>query len=179
MISAIALAFGLAMDATAVSAARGVVRRRSEAVVLPSLFGGFQAGMAALGWLIGAAGVGFVERWDHWIAFVLLVGIGVKMVIEALRDGHEGDEPERTGAVLYLALAVATSIDAGAAGVTLPLLAVSPWIAIALIGGVTFACCAAGYALGHRLGARIGKPLELVGGGVLVAIGTRILVQHL
>ncbi|HVK85624.1 MAG TPA: manganese efflux pump MntP family protein [Kofleriaceae bacterium] len=179
MISAIALAFGLAMDATAVSAARGVSRRRGEAVVLPSLFGGFQAAMAALGWLIGAAGVGFVEQWDHWIAFVLLAGIGVKMVIEALRGGGDGDEDMRTGALVYFALAVATSIDAAAAGLTLPLLAVPPWLALVLIGGVTFACCAGGYALGHRLGARIGKPLELAGGVVLVAIGTRILIQHL
>jgi putative Mn2+ efflux pump MntP len=176
---AFALGFGLAMDAAAVSAARAVARRRGEAVVLPALFGAFQAGMAALGWLLGRAGAGAVERWDHWIAFVLLVGIGGKMLVEALRGGDDDDDDERqTGVAMYLALAVATSIDAAAAGLTLPLVPVSPWIALVVIGGVTAACSAAAYALGHRLGATLGKPLEVAGGLVLIGIGVRILIAH-
>jgi putative Mn2+ efflux pump MntP len=181
VLEAIALAFGLAMDATAVAAARGVVRRPGEGVVLPALFGVFQSGMAALGWLIGKYGIEYVEQFDHWIAFVLLVGIGLKMLIEALRDagGDDVAHAPSAGTGLYLALAVATSIDAAAAGLTLPLVPVASWIALLLIGGVTFACSALGYQLGHRLGAKLGKPLEIAGGIVLVAIGTRVLIQHL
>lgn len=180
MLEAIALAFGLAMDATAVAAARGVVRRRGEGIVLSTLFGVFQAGMAALGWLIGKVGAKYVEAFDHWIAFVLLVGIGLKMLFEALRDGVDAEEEEEgSGMGLYLALAVATSIDAAAAGLTLPLVPVASWIALLLIGVITFACSALGYQLGHRLGAKLGKPLEIFGGIVLVAIGARVLIQHL
>lgn len=178
MFEAFALGFGLAMDAAAVSAARAVARRRGEAVVLPALFGGFQAGMAALGWLLGRAGAGAVERWDHWIAFVLLVGIGGKMLVEALRGGDDDEEERAPGVAMYLALAIATSIDAAAAGLTLPLVPVSPWIALVVIGGVTAACSAVAYALGHRLGAKLGKPLEVAGGLVLIGIGVRILIAH-
>ncbi|MDX2087481.1 MAG: manganese efflux pump MntP family protein [Kofleriaceae bacterium] len=167
------------MDATAVAAARGVVRRSREGIVLPTLFGVFQAAMAALGWLIGTYGVAYVERLDHWVAFVLLVGIGLKMLYEALRGADDAEGEPGTGVGLYLALAVATSIDAAAAGLTLPLVPVASWIALSLIGVVTLGCSALGYQLGHRLGAKLGKPLEIAGGIVLIALGTRVLIQHL
>jgi putative Mn2+ efflux pump MntP len=176
---AVALAFALAMDATAVAAARGLVRgHRGEVVVLPLLFGGFQAGMAALGWVAGDWGGGLFAAWDHWLAFALLALIGGKMVIEGWRGGDD-HAPPRRGAMLYLALAVATSIDAAAAGLTLPLLAVDPWLAIGLIGAVTLACSLAGYLLGRVVGGRFGKALEVVGGVILIAIGARILIEHL
>ncbi len=173
MIVALVLAFGLAMDATAVAAARGLLRQRREVVVLPLLFGGFQAGMAALGWALGAWGGKFVAAWDHWIAFGLLVLIGGKMLYEAWR----GEETEaRTGGVgLYLLLAVATSIDAAAAGITLPLVPVAPWLALTLIGTVTATCSLAGYLIGHH----IGPKLDVIGGLILIGLGVRILVEHL
>jgi putative Mn2+ efflux pump MntP len=173
----IALALGLAMDATAVAATRGLRPRRGEAWVLAVLFGGFQAGMAALGWLLGETGGPYVATWDHWIAFALLVGIGGKMLWESRHDDH--DETERTGALLYLGLALATSIDAAAAGVTLPLLGAAPWLALALIGGVTAVLTVAGYRAGNALGRRVGSRLEIVGGLVLIAIGVKVLVEHL
>ena len=187
MIEAVVLAFALAMDATAVAAARGLSNReraRREALVLPMLFGGFQAAMTALGWALGAWGGKYVVAWDHWVAFVLLAGIGGKMVIDTLRDVRGGDgapaeapdPPERSPLALYLLLALATSIDAAAAGITLPLLAVAPVVAIALIGCITWACSLAGYYLGRALG---GPKLGLIGGCVLIAIGTKILVEHL
>ncbi len=175
MLSTIALAFGLAMDATAVCAARALGENsRRELVLLPLLFGVFQAGMATLGWLGGSAVREYIEAWDHWIAFVLLVLIGGKMVYEALR-GDGGETPPGT-ALLYLGLAVATSIDAAAAGLTLTLLSVAPWIALVLIGTITAACCAVGYALGRALGHKVGPKLGAVGGLVLIAIGIRILI---
>jgi putative Mn2+ efflux pump MntP len=180
MWSAIALAFGLAMDATAVSAARGLVGRRPrELVVLPVLFGGFQAGMSALGWLAGRWAGPYIERWDHWVAFALLVAIGGKMLVDAWRGGAAEREPAPATLALYLGLALATSIDAAAAGLTLPLVPVEPWIALALIGAITAACSATGYLAGRLVGERFGARLSAIGGLALIAIGVDILAQHL
>ncbi|HEX2687163.1 MAG TPA: manganese efflux pump MntP family protein [Kofleriaceae bacterium] len=181
MWSAIALAFGLAMDATAVSAARGLAARDSrEAVVLPLLFGSFQAGMAALGWLTGRWVGPYIAAWDHWVAFGLLVGIGGKMLHDAWRD-RDGAEPAPAPAttMLSLGLALATSIDAAAAGLTLPLVPVASWIALVLIGTVTTACSAAGYIAGRAAGKHVGPTLEILGGLVLIGIGVRLLVSSL
>ena len=112
MWSAVALAFGLAMDAAAVSAARGLASHRSrEVVILPLLFGGFQAGMAALGWLAGVWVGPYIAAWDHWVAFVLLVGIGGKMLFDAWRGGSD-EAPAPATAGLYLALSLATGFRA-------------------------------------------------------------------
>jgi len=180
MWSAIALAFGLAMDATAVSAARGLAARKTrEALVLPLLFGGFQAGMAALGWLAGRWAGPYIEAWDHWVASGLLVAIGGKMLIDAWRgNDDQGPQPPATP-LLALGLALATSIDAAAAGITLPLVPVAPWIALGLIGGVTFACSALGYLAGGIAGQRLGNRLAILGGLVLIGIGVQLLVRSL
>jgi len=180
MWSAIALAFGLAMDATAVSVARGLAGRRSqELVLLPVLFGGFQAGMSALGWLAGQWAGPYIERWDHWVAFGLLVAIGGKMLVDAWRGGATTSAPAPATAAVYLGLALATSIDAAAAGLTLPLVPVSPWVALALIGGVTAACSATGYLAGRLVGERVGPRLSALGGLALIGIGIDLLVQGL
>ena len=176
MLSALALSFGLAMDATAVCAARALGGRdHRELVILPLLFGLFQAGMAALGWLGGRAVGHYIAAWDHWVAFALLVLIGGKMVVEAFRD-H--DEPQPPGTpLLYLGLAIATSIDAAAAGLTLPMLEVSPELALVLIGVVTAGLSMTGYAAGRALGHKVGPKLGAVGGLVLIGIGINILIQ--
>jgi manganese efflux pump family protein len=175
MLAALVLAFGLAMDATAVAAARGLLRRRGEAVALPLLFGAFQAGMAALGWLLGAWGGSYVAAWDHWIAFGLLVLIGGKMIFEAIRGGAD-EHPRAGGMRLWLLLALATSIDAAAAGITLPLLPAAPWLSLSLIGVVTAACSALGYVAGSKVG---GAKLEIAGGVILIGLAVKILVEHL
>ena len=174
---AVGLSFGLAMDATAVSAARGLAGRTHEFVLLPLLFGGFQAGMAALGWLAGASIGPYIAAWDHWVAFGLLVAIGGKMVIDAWRRRDEAAPADAPATpMLYLGLAVATSIDAAAAGLTLPLVPVAPWLALLLIGGVTAACSAAGHVAGRIVGKRFGAGLSILGGLVLIAIGVRLLL---
>ena len=174
---AIALAFGLAMDATAIAAARGLSRQRGEIVILPLLFGLFQAGMAALGWILGEAGGKYFEDYDHWVAAGLLFLVGGKLIY----DGLKGDEDEEytTGIGTYLLLAFATSIDAAAAGITLPMLPVSPWLSLALIGGITFACSAIGYRVGRAVGKQLEGKLEILGGLVLIGLGVRVLVQQL
>src|SRR5262245_22493786 len=122
------------MDATAVAATRGLARRKaSEAVLLPLLFGGFQAAMAAVGWVGGQWAGAYIARWDHWVAFGLLAAIGGKMILEAIRGGDDDAAEGRGGVVELLLLAIATSIDALAAGITLDLVGASPRVALLLI----------------------------------------------
>lgn len=185
--SILVLAVGLAMDATAVSAARGVAVRAIEArhVALVALFfGGSQAVMPALGWWLGAAVGGYVAAWDHWIAFALLGGIGAKMLWEA-RGGGDGDNDEDAtkgdpfGLRVMTVLAIATSIDALAAGITMPLLGAPFALTIATIGVVTAALSAGGLYLGRALAGALGSKLDIVGGLALVGLGVKILAEHL
>lgn len=178
MLSALALAFGLAMDATAVCAARALgVGARRELVLLPLLFGTFQAGMAALGWVGGDWARAYIAAWDHWIAAGLLVVIGLHMIAEGWKPDLEKEE--RPGSAwLYLGLAIATSIDAAAAGLTLPLIPTAPWLTLTMIGVVTSACCAIGYVAGRALGQRVGPRLGIVGGVVLIGIAIDLLIRQ-
>lgn len=177
MWQAIALSFGLAMDATAVSAARGLGRHTAkDLVLLPVFFGGFQAGMAALGWLAGAWAGTYIARYDQWVAFGLLAIVGGRMIYEAIRGDDDG-EVEPGSLALYLGLAIATSIDAAAAGITLPLVPVAPWLALLLIGTVTAVCSVIGYLVGRAVGHKLGSSLEILGGVVLIGIGINMLIQ--
>lgn len=183
MLEPLLLAVALAMDATAVAAGRASAGlRRREALLLAGSFGLFQGGMAALGWGLGAGAAELVERWDHWLAFGLLALIGGKMLFEALRP-RDGDEaapaPAALGLRTVLLLSVATSIDALAAGVTLPLLEAPIALSVAAIGLVTFALSLGGAFAGAALGARLGRPLEVVGGLLLIGIGIKTLAEHL
>lgn len=191
MLEAVALGIGLAMDATALAAVRGLAGHERERVLLPVLFAVFQAGMAALGWGLGAWGGPYVEAWDHWIASGLLFAIGGKLLLDARRAARTpppapdtaapapAHVPAPASALVLFGLSLATSIDAAAAGLTLPLLPVAPLAAIAIIGVVTFACSAAGFAAGRRVGRRLEGRLAALGGILLIAIGVRVLVQHL
>jgi putative Mn2+ efflux pump MntP len=177
VLAAIALAFGLAMDATAVCAARAIgARTHRELLILPLLFGVFQSGMASIGWLGGRAAAEYIAAWDHWVAGGLLLLIGGKMFYEALRGNDEESEPGTV--LLYLGLAVATSIDAAAAGLTLDLLPVAPWLSLLLIGAITAACSALAYLTGRAVGHKLGSKLEILGGVVLIAIGIDILIRQ-
>lgn len=187
MISALVLSLALAADATAVAAVRGLVAphvRARDALVVGGLFGGFQGGMAAIGWLAGAGLGRWFARFDHWVAFSVLVLLGLRMLWATWRgdddeaaEAAEAPDPFAVGPLLILA--VATSIDALAAGVTLPLLPTAPALSLALIALVTFAASAAAVLLGRRLGERFRGGVELAGGLALVALGIKILVEHL
>ncbi|MCB9632069.1 MAG: manganese efflux pump [Sandaracinus sp.] len=179
------LALGLAMDAAAVSAARGLVTPKlnlGHAARVALFFGGFQAGMPVLGWLLGRELGEYVAAWDHWIAFTLLAAIGGKMLWEAW--GGDDDAPEVDEASLWslrvmLVLAVATSIDALAIGVMLPVLEAPLVPSVTIIGVVTAAMSVLGLHLGRRFGAMFGRRLDALGGVVLVGLGVKILVEHL
>ncbi len=175
------LALALAMDAFAVSLAQGASTRPgvAGALRLGLAFGVAQAVMPLIGWGLGVAFAGMIEAVDHWIAFVLLGAIGLKMVKEGFDGDTEGAAAPipLSGKALMLA-AIATSVDAAAAGVTLPTLGVPIAITIAAIGIVTAVMCFAGTLLGTRIGARLGKVAEIGGGLVLIGLGWRILIQH-
>src|SRR5678816_1975814 len=165
--SIVALAVGLAMDATAVSAARGmaVPKIRPRHVALVALFfGGFQALMPVVGWLVGSRIGPLVEAWDHWIAFVLLAAVGAKMLWES-RDpkmaAANRSEDDLFGLRVMLVLAVATSIDALAVGITLPMLDAPFALSVVTIGVTTAVMCVAGLLLGRRAGAMLGRRLDL------------------
>ncbi len=182
MLAALVLALGLAMDAAAAGAVRGMIAPRVRAVdvaVIAALCSGFQGGMAALGWLAGARLGAAFARVDHWIAFAVLVGLGAKAIIGALRRSEAAPAAPQPFALRGLVVvAFATSIDALAAGVTVPLVPVAAPIALALIAGVTAALVAIAVPLGRAVGARLGGKLEIVGGVALIAIGAKILIEH-
>jgi putative Mn2+ efflux pump MntP len=179
----IGLAVGLSMDAVAVSIASGAAYRELKvrhALRMALFFGGFQALMPLAGWAGGVLLKGVIGRYDHWLAFFLLAMIGGKMIYEAfkLEEAGRSDAGPAQLAVVFM-LAVATSIDALAVGVTLPLLTDSVWSAAALIGAVTFGLSLAGVYLGKASGHIFEKKMEIVGGLVLIAIGLKTLLWHL
>lgn len=178
MIEALLLAAALAMDAFAVALTQGARFRPGlrGGLAIALTFGGFQAMMPLAGWGIGAVALAYVAAVDHWIAFGLLGFLGVRML-----GGHVGEEEAAhalTGRALLIA-GVATSIDALAAGITLPTLGVSPWLAVGLIGLVTFALSGAGVWLGRRAGDHLGAWAERAGGLILIGLGCRILAEHM
>lgn len=177
------MAVGLSMDAFAVSVCKGLGMKRLNvrvALVLAALFGIFQGGMPVIGWLLGTQLLWLIEPVDHWIAFGLLAFIGGKMIVDAL-----GDEDEETGEVdrvawgEFLMLAVATSIDALAVGLSLAVLNVDIAFPVVVIGVTTFVLSLAGVAIGHAFGSRYERPAQIVGGVVLVLIGLKVLLEHL
>ena len=180
----IGIAIGLAMDAFAVSIAAGLTLKTVDARQTFRLawhFGLFQALMPIIGWLAGLS----IEHWiapvDHWIAFGLLAAIGGKMIYEALKDADD-DEVRRgdpTKGWSLVLLSIATSIDALAVGLSLALLGVSIWWPAVVIGLVAGAFTVVGMQLGKRFGALLGRRMEVIGGIVLIAIGVKILFEHL
>ena len=190
--SLLLLAVGVAMDATAVAAARGLaapILHWRNAVAIALCFGLFQAAMPLIGWAVGARFGGIIAAWDHWFIAAVLGAIGVKMLYEARDQGHPDQAPAASPAATrkhdlfawraLIALAVATSIDALAVGVTLPMLEADLAPAIALIGGVTAAFSLAGVYAGRKFGAALGRRLDRFGGLVLILIGLKVLVEHL
>lgn len=187
MTALLLLALALAMDAFAVSIARGAAGPHSLARAAETglAFGAAQGIMPLLGWAAGALFMRWIEAVDHWIAFGLLTFLGLRMVREALSDSEDdaedaASEERRRGHWMALLLAaLATSIDAAAAGLTLDLFGVPVLLACTVIAGVTAALCVPGYWFASRIGGRFGHVAEGLGGVVLVGLGVRILVEHL
>ena len=173
---------GLSMDAFAVSICKGLAMRNKvsvgQAAVIALFFGGFQALMPAVGWLLGKQFEQYITSIDHWIAFVLLLIIGANMIKESF-DKSEESANASLGFKIMLMLAIATSIDALAVGVTFAFLDVNIWWAIIFIGCVTFTLSAVGVKVGSVFGVKYKSKAELAGGIILILIGTKILLEHL
>ncbi len=178
------IAIGLSADAFSVSVCKGLNMRKlnlKHAYLIALFFGVFQAVMPLIGYLLGTGFSEYIEKFDHWIAFALLAFIGGKMVIEAIREKDGGPE-EKTDALSteeLTVLAVATSIDALAVGITFAFLKVNILPSVLLIGVTTFALSLGGVLLGNRFGAKYKTKAEVAGGVILVLIGLKILLEHL
>lgn len=181
------MAVGLSMDAFAVSICKGLAMDRvtlERAGVVGLYFGIFQAGMPLLGYLIGMQFQAIIVSVDHWIAFLLLLFLGGKMIYESRKNKEEPNgEACRSDAALgpkeMLPLAVATSIDALAVGVSLAFLQANVVRAVTFIGVVTLVLSMLGVKLGHMFGAKFQSKAEILGGVILILIGTKILLEHL
>lgn len=174
------IAVGLSMDAFAVSICKGLSvpqAKKSQLLVTGLYFGGFQALMPLIGYLLGVNFRQFITSVDHWIAFVLLVIIGVNMIREAREEAEELDASFSVTAMLPLA--VATSIDALAVGITFAFLQVDIVPAVALIGVTTFVLSVIGVKIGNIFGAKYRSFAEIAGGIVLILLGCKILLEHL
>jgi putative Mn2+ efflux pump MntP len=179
------IGIGLSMDAFAVSICKGLAMRKvnkKQAVIIGLFFGGFQALMPFIGWALGIQFQSYITNVDHWVAFVLLVFIGGKMIVEALKP-----EEEETVEVMdppldireMFVLAIATSIDALAVGVTFAFLDYPIGEAISIIGVTTFILSIVGVYVGNFFGSRYKNKAELAGGVILVLLGFKILLEHL
>ena len=180
------LGVGLAMDAFAVSICKGLAMRKvnkKQAVVIALFFCGFQAIMPIVGWFLCKGFQNYIEAFDHWIAFALLAFIGMKMIIETLSEKEEDVVVEEMDPPLdmkeMLMLAIATSIDALAVGISLAALDRPIVESSAIIGVVTFVISIIGVYIGNFFGNRYKKRAELVGGIILVLIGVKILCEHM
>ena len=177
----IIIGFGLAMDAFAVSVGKGLTLTRVEprhALKAGVWFGGFQALMPIIGYLLGQSFSSIVVSIDHWIAFGLLVLIGLNMIREAIW-GEEESQDSNFGVRHMFIMAVATSIDALAVGITMAFLGINIWLAATIIGVITLLLSASGIYLGRTVGGKLGDKAGILGGIVLIAIGIKILVEHL
>ena len=183
IVELIFLAFGLSMDAFAVSICKGLSMKKAglrEGTICGLWFGGFQALMPLIGFFLGTLFADAIEAFDHWVAFGLLVIIGINMLKEAFEkcdccEEHDADLSVKT----MFVMAIATSIDAMASGISMAMKNANIWIAVALISGITFAMCTAGVKIGNIFGSRFEKKAQIAGGVILILLGLKILLEDL
>ena len=181
------LAFSVSMDAFAVSVCKGLCMKKATlkaSVTCGAWFGGFQAAMPLIGYFLGSLFAKYIVAVDHWVAFGLLALIGANMLKEAFEKDDEGQSCDISGADFsfktMFVMAVATSIDALAVGISLAMAgSVNIFTAIALIGAFTFFMSGLGVQLGNIFGSRFEKPAEITGGVILILLGIKILLEHL
>ena len=180
--SIILIALGLSVDSFAASVCSGLAIKQirfHQAVKIAFFLALFQGGMPVIGWFLGWELKDFIKSYDHWIAFVLLLGLGSKMVYESLKGDEKESSFNPLKLMVLLGISVATSIDALVIGFSMALIDVMIWIPAIIIGGITFIASMLGMLLGKKIGNKMSQKFEIAGGIVLIAIGTRILIEHL
>ncbi len=177
------LAIGLSMDAFAVSICKGLAMKKAglkEGAICGAWFGGFQGLMPAIGFFLGTLFADAIRAVDHWVAFGLLAIIGINMLKEAFTkcdccEEHDADLSVKT----MFVMAIATSIDAMASGISMAMKGANIWVAVALIAGITFTMCAIGVKIGNIFGSRFEKKAQIAGGVILILLGLKILLEDL
>ncbi|CAM4145659.1 manganese efflux pump MntP family protein [Campylobacter armoricus] len=180
--SLIILSFALAADAFAVSLCKGFSVKELKLkhyLIVGLYFGGFQALMPAVGYILGASFGSFVEKIDHWIAFILLGAIGGKMIQESFKNDSCKEDSNLFDFKTMIALGIATSIDALAVGVSFAFLKVDLFIALLCIGIITFMMCALALKIGNKFGTYLKSKAEFIGGAILIFLAVKILLEHL
>lgn len=185
LFSILVIAVGLAMDAFAVSVACGVSIKKMglrQTLTIAASFALFQALMPVVGWSAGLSFRSYIEPFDHWVAFCLLAGIGVRMIYESRRLEKNGEEDEDIEAVMtagrLLLLSIATSIDALAVGLSFSILNITILTPALIIGFITGGMSHAGIILGRKVGHLLEGKVEIIGGVILILIGLKILLEH-
>ncbi len=176
------IGIGLAMDAFAVSVCKGLSMKKMDwkkAGIIGLYFGGFQALMPAVGFFLGVGFENKIKSIDHWIAFILLALLGINMIKDAISEDDEKEEDDKTDFKTMIVLAIATSIDALAVGITFAFLSVNILLAISVIGIITFVISTIGVKIGNVFGDKYEKKAEIAGGVILILMGVNILLEHL
>lgn len=182
LLTPVLIGIALSMDCLAVSLAIGTSTKTNllkAALIIALCFGGFQAGMTLIGWAAGTGLAVLIAGFDHWVAFLLLVTIGAKMIYEGLEPGEDEEKISALAFIPVMFLSVATSIDALAVGVSFAILHLSVLVPALIIGLVAFLFSFAGVMTGMQLKSVLGKRIEILGGIILIAIGLNILISHL
>jgi len=182
LLSIVGIAVGLAMDAFAVSISCGLkvsAPKRLNSLKIAFSFGAFQALMPIAGWGLGRFFSTYIQAFDHWIAFLLLFFIGIRMIYDAVRTTECKTFLNPTDFKTLITLSIATSIDALAVGVTFAFLQIHILTPVLIIGIITFIIASIGLLIGHKLGIYFENRVEIFGGIVLIAIGLKILIEHL
>ena len=178
----IAIALGLSFDTFAVSLSYGVVRNGvlfRQATVVAIVLALFQGGLTVAGYFLGSFISEFLKATDHWIALALLGFLGVKMIIEGLKKHKDEEVRDLNKTLVLITIALGTSIDAFAVGISFALLSVAIWQAGFIIGTVTFFASMTAIRIGKSAGERLGNKVEIIGGLILIAIGIKIVIEHL
>jgi putative Mn2+ efflux pump MntP len=181
-ITIVAVAFGLSFDTFAVSLSYGVIQNRiifRHAVRIALIMAIFQAGLLVTGYFLGSFISNAVKTADHWIALALLSFLGIRMIIEGLRRKEENETKDYSKPLALIPLAVGTSIDAFAVGLSFALLNIRIWYSAMIIGTVTFLASMTAIRIGKSAGPRLGNKVEVVGGLILIAIGIKIFLEHM
>lgn len=181
------IGLGVSADAFAVSMCKGVEMKKiiwKYALLIALFFGGFQMIMPLIGWGAGSLFQKYITEFDHWIAFGLLLLLGGKMLYDGIFDKDEKkegeeDKPLKLGLATLLVMAIATSIDALAVGVTFAFLSVNIWLAVGIIGATTFTFSLVGVGIGVKVGDKFKNKAEILGGVILILLGVKILLEHL
>jgi manganese efflux pump family protein len=181
-VGTLVLAFGLSADAFAASLAKGAQFRRlstARSAAIAASFATLEALAPLIGWLVGSRFGHWVAPFDHWVSFGVLGALGVRMIVQGITAGKEGRPSPAPTMLAMVAVALGTSIDGAAVGVTLALVSERIVPMLAAIATVTFGMAWIGLRIGHGVGMRVGRIVEILGGIGLIAIGTKILVEHL